>query len=52
MVDVDLTRYEDKIDAGEHIGENWLEGREVDRESEGPEQIRFPTCAVPTDGAN
>ena len=41
MVDVDLIRSEDQIDTGVQIGENWLDGREVCRESEGLEQIRF-----------
>ena len=39
MVDVDPIRSEDQIDAGVQIGEDWLEGREVGRESEGLEQI-------------
>ena len=39
MVDVDLIRSEDQIDAGVQIGKDWLEGREVGRESEGLEQI-------------
>src|SRR3954463_12994536 len=38
MVDVDLVRSEDQIDAGVYIGEDWLEGREVGFESEGLKQ--------------
>ena len=41
MVEVDLIRAEDQIDAGAQIGEDWLEGQEVGRESEGLKQIRF-----------
>ena len=39
MVDVDLIRAEDQIDAGAQIGEDWPVGREVGHESEGLEQI-------------
>ena len=39
MVDVDLIRSEDQIDAGVQIGKDWLEGREVGLESEGLKQI-------------
>ena len=39
MVDVDPILSEDQIDAGVQIREDWLEGREVVRESEGLEQI-------------
>ena len=40
MVDVDLICAEDQIDARAQIGEDWPEGREVGRESEGLKQIR------------
>ena len=39
MVDVDPIRSEDQTDAGVQICEDWLEGWEVGRESEGLEQI-------------
>ena len=39
MIDVDLIRSEDQIDAGVQIGKDWLEGREVGRESKGLKQI-------------